>query len=82
MTGLAKLGFPVDPAHLKFGGNAATTNWRSITSYTVNIPSAKTAAQALAVCAKVTPSALTKAAGGYLGAGIAIQNVFLSAFKP
>ena len=76
MTGLQKLGFPIDSARLKFGGNAATSNWRSISSFTVNIPKAKNAASALAACSSLTVKSLSAKTGVNI-----IEEIFLSSFK-
>ena len=76
INGLQKLGFPIDSSRLKFGGNAATSNWRSISSFTINIPKAKNAASALAACSALTVKSLSATSGVNI-----IEEIFMSSFK-
>ena len=77
VSGFKKLGLPVDSTQFKFAGNAATSNWRSISSFTINIPKATNAASALAACSKITVNSLSNASGVNV-----IQDILFSPFKP
>lgn len=74
------LGFPTDAQNFQFGGNAATTNWRSITTFVINIPNAASGDVAIkTVKAKVTVKALNQLAK--LPKANPVKQVIFTAFQ-